>query len=156
MLGIDKINESCCKSLLKCFETKFSLGIVGGKPRQSFYFIGKHDNNVFFLDPHIVKPALLTLEFQKNNKDADEVIRYMDVSDLDPCMLVCFLIKSKNEFSEWKKYINFHVNCDDDFSIFSISENEDDIKDDMYFDSENNLNKNGANVENEEDGWINV
>jgi hypothetical protein len=153
MLGIDKINESCCQSLLKCFETKFSLGIVGGKPRQSFYFIGKSDNNVFFLDPHVVKPAMLSFDSQQNNKDYDEVIRYMDVSDLDPCMLVCFLIKSEDEFYEWKKYINYNVNNDSDFSIFSVYENEENIKDDMYFDSENNLNK---NTEKDDGGWVTV
>jgi cysteine protease ATG4 len=160
MLGIDKVNETCYKSLLKCFETKYSLGIVGGRPRQSFYFIGKHDDNIFFLDPHTIKSAFLDYDNYKNhddnkqNKDIEEVIKYLDISDLDPCMLICFLLKTEEEYFDWKKFISTNINYSDDFAIFSISEKEEEeFLDDMQFDLENKIDKNNDEFDDE---WINV
>lgn len=131
MLGMDKINESYYSPLLKCFEIPSNVGIVGGKPRQSFYFIGKQNDNIFFMDPHTVQPAFLNINNndKKISKDMNEKINYIDVSDLDPCMLVCFLVSSHQEFKDWKREINKCVNSDTGYPIFSIQESQPEISD---------------------------
>lgn len=134
MLGINKINSKYIQSLLNCFEIKYSVGIIGGKPRKSFYFIGKKEDNIFFLDPHIVKPAII----YNTDKLDSESIKYIDIFDIDPCMLLCFLVKSKNEFNEFKIDIENKVNDDKiDFSLFTILQEEKVIDSDMNFENEN-------------------
>jgi len=56
-LGVDKINQVYISGLRAMFALPQSLGIVGGRPRQSLYFVGFQDDQVIYLDPHIVKPS---------------------------------------------------------------------------------------------------
>jgi cysteine protease ATG4 len=144
MLGTnDKIDKIYYDPLLKCFESKYSVGVIGGKPKHSFYFIGKKENNVFFLDPHTIKPALLSvkdkeykisLQYLFDFKETfsrhflydneDNIVNYINISELAPSMLLCFLIKSKNDYYNWKEYISKNVNKNSEISIFSIMNNK--------------------------------
>jgi hypothetical protein len=139
MLGIEKINESYYGPLLKCFESRHNIGIIGGKPKQSFYFVGKQNDNIFYLDPHNVKKALLSPDDTENHfsfkhlfdiKEAfsrrfiydneDEIMNYINIGELDPCMLICFLLKTHDDFSKWKEYVKNNININRDISLFSI------------------------------------
>ena len=163
MLGMEKVNSSYYNSLLKCFETKYNVGVIGGKPKHSFYFIGKRDKNIFFLDPHVIKPALLNIEDESDKftfqnlfdlkktisrhffyDNEDNIINYLDISELDPSMLICFLIKSEDEYKNWKEYVNKNINYDKDISIFSFMN-----KKDMYGSRYANSNENV-------DEWVDI
>jgi cysteine protease ATG4 len=139
MLGLEKINESYYTPLLKCFETKYNVGVLGGKPKKSFYFIGKQKNNILYLDPHHVKPALLSINESENKisfhnifnlketfskrflyDDDDQLFNNIDIEELDPCMLICFLLKNKDDFKRWKEYIEKNININRDISLFSV------------------------------------
>lgn len=144
MLGTgNKIDNIYYEPLLKCFESKYSIGVIGGKPKHSFYFIGKKDNNVFFLDPHTIKPALLSVKEKDYNlslhhlfdlketfsrhflyDNDDNIVNYIDISELAPSMLLCFLIKSKEEYYNWKEYVSKNINKNSDISIFSVMNNK--------------------------------
>jgi cysteine protease ATG4 len=39
-LGVDKVNPLYIPQLKDVLENKLSLGIIGGKPKQSLYFVG--------------------------------------------------------------------------------------------------------------------
>jgi cysteine protease ATG4 len=123
MLGIDKIHESYYSQLLNCFEIQSNIGMIGGKPRQSFYFIGKQNTNIFFLDPHTIQPALIDIKDNIISNDREK-INYTNISKLDPCMLLCFLISSYDDFEQWEQDINQHINNDLEYPIFSINDNE--------------------------------
>jgi hypothetical protein len=149
MLGLDTINKDCYHSVLKCFELESSVGIVGGKPRQSFYFVGKSNENVFFLDPHIVKPALLSKETCNDRKD-DDIIRYIDISDLDPCMLLCFFVSSFDEYAAWKNDVNLKINSNPNYVIFNILSKEQEYANNLKCDFEN------CDDDGIEDGWTSI
>jgi cysteine protease ATG4 len=134
MLGIEKINPQYIPVLLKCFEIKNNVGIIGGKPRQSLYFIGKKEDDIFFLDPHIIKNASLYDDIKIQDNDN---IRYIDVYNIDPCMLLCFLIETKDDFIEFKFDVMSKLN-NGEFSLFTIENKEKIIDDDMNFDEEDN------------------
>lgn len=57
-LGIDKLNKTYIPHLKACLECPFSVGIIGGKPNKSLYFVGYQDDDVMYLDPHVVRPAV--------------------------------------------------------------------------------------------------
>ena len=35
-----------------------SVGIAGGRPSSSYYFVGSQADNLFYLDPHNVRPTI--------------------------------------------------------------------------------------------------
>src|SRR5882762_2233004 len=35
-----------------------SVGIAGGRPSSSYYFVGSQADNLFYLDPHYARPAI--------------------------------------------------------------------------------------------------
>jgi hypothetical protein len=83
-LGLDTMNETYFPSLKETFHLPQSLGVIGGKPRASYYFIGYQgtdafpcflfsvaeyridvililfilDDYLFYLDPHSVQPPV--------------------------------------------------------------------------------------------------
>ena len=59
VLGLDKnINPRYLPSLLAMLSLPQTLGIIGGRPAASLYFVGAQDDNLFYLDPHTVHPTV--------------------------------------------------------------------------------------------------
>ena len=59
-LGIgDRPDPNYHSAIFKCLELECSVGIVGGLPQRSFYFIGYYANNLIYLDPHFVQDAFV-------------------------------------------------------------------------------------------------
>ncbi|KAG5331597.1 hypothetical protein C0989_007854, partial [Termitomyces sp. Mn162] len=50
-LGLDGVNPIY-------YETIKSVGIAGGRPSSSYYFVGSQADNLFYLDPHHARPAV--------------------------------------------------------------------------------------------------
>lgn len=57
-LGVSKINPIYFPQLKAILRNKFSVGIAGGKPKQSLYFVAYQGDDVFYLDPHFVRTAV--------------------------------------------------------------------------------------------------
>ena len=105
-LGIDRVTPAYWDALKGSLELPQSMGIAGGRPSSSHYFVAYQDNDFFYLDPHFTRPAL---PFHENIVDyTDEEIntchtkrlRRIDVSDLDPSMLLAFLIRSEEDWRD--------------------------------------------------------
>ena len=50
-----QINPRYCAQLQQLLTWPQSVGIVGGRPSSSLYFIGLQDQHVLYLDPHEVQ-----------------------------------------------------------------------------------------------------
>lgn len=56
-LGIEKLNLVYKEPILKVFQLPHTLGIIGGKPKMSLYFVGCQGEDLIYLDPHTVQTA---------------------------------------------------------------------------------------------------
>lgn len=113
-LGIDKINPIYNEALISSLQMPQSVGIAGGRPSSSHYFIGSQGKWLFYLDPHHPRLALPYRE-DPNDYTAEELdschtrrLRHLHVEDMDPSMLIGFLIKDEDDWDLWKSSVK-HV-----------------------------------------------
>ncbi|CRG83259.1 autophagy-related protein 4 [Talaromyces islandicus] len=110
-LGIDRVTPVYRKSLEEALMMPQSIGIAGGRPSASHYFVGVQNPYYFYLDPHHTRPALPPRE--KGQKYTQEELdsyhtrrlRRLHIDDMDPSMLVGFLIKDEDDWTDWKRRI---------------------------------------------------
>ncbi|GAA5856862.1 hypothetical protein JCM9279_007019 [Rhodotorula babjevae] len=57
-LGIDGINPIYHEAVKAIFRIPQSVGIAGGRPSSSYYFVGAQANALFYIDPHHPRPAI--------------------------------------------------------------------------------------------------
>jgi len=116
-LGLDELNSHYISGILRCLQLKHSIGIVGGKPQRSLYFVGYQNEHLFYLDPHIV----FDIAKDKSNipyhcKD----IQSLPVREMDPSIAVGFFIHDQSDFELfWKECVDLTQKS---FPIFSIGE----------------------------------
>ena len=56
-LGLKKVQEEYHQSVYYFFTQNFNAGIIGGRPKEAFYFVGLQDKWLIFLDPHVTREA---------------------------------------------------------------------------------------------------
>ncbi|ORX49382.1 hypothetical protein BCR32DRAFT_150725 [Anaeromyces robustus] len=123
-LGIKNLNPLYHEDLKKCFQFPQCVGIAGGKPKSSLYLIGNDDDDIIYLDPHIIKPALE----RKEKYDDDDFLTYrcptvqtVNISSLDPSLAVGFYFSDEGDFNEFCK---LYEKSKGSYPIFVISDNK--------------------------------
>lgn len=140
-LGIDQITPVYWEALQASLQMKQSMGIAGGRPSASHYFVATQANHFFYLDPHSTRPFLpyrprpasppdplpaLTSSVTSTSSSTtmvppmdasgpcsytlDEVstchtrrIRRLQIREMDPSMLLAFLVTSREDYEDWKQ-----------------------------------------------------
>ncbi|MCJ1394960.1 Cysteine protease atg4 [Xylographa bjoerkii] len=110
-LGIDRVTPVYWEALKALLQLPQSIGIAGGRPSSSHYFSGVQGDYFFYHDPHQTRPALLWHE-NSNEYTMEEIdschtrrIRRLHVKDMDPSMLVAFLIRDEIDWQKWRQDI---------------------------------------------------
>ncbi|ORZ23258.1 hypothetical protein BCR42DRAFT_318587 [Absidia repens] len=102
-LGIDHLHPSYYPALKACFQLPYFVGIAGGRPNSSLYFMGLQDDELIYIDPHFSRPALET----KNLVDYTEqdlatyhctIPRKLPISQVDPSMMLGFYCRTQQDF----------------------------------------------------------
>lgn len=57
-LGIEGVNPIYYDTIKMLYTFPQSVGIAGGRPSSSYYFVGSQADNLFYLDPHNQRPAI--------------------------------------------------------------------------------------------------
>ncbi|EDN95087.1 hypothetical protein SS1G_10962 [Sclerotinia sclerotiorum 1980 UF-70] len=110
-LGLDKITPVYWEALKSSLQMPQSVGIAGGRPSSSHYFIGVQESDFFYLDPHQTRPAL---PFNDNVEDytPEDIdschtrrLRRLHIKEMDPSMLIAFLIRDENDWKDWRRAV---------------------------------------------------
>ncbi|KAG6882739.1 hypothetical protein C0995_013906, partial [Termitomyces sp. Mi166 len=72
-LGLDGVNPIY-------YETIKSVGIAGGRPSSSYYFVGSQSDNLFYLDPHHTRPAVALRPAPPSSQEFETTTEESDVS----------------------------------------------------------------------------
>ncbi|CAG9941397.1 unnamed protein product [Clonostachys rosea f. rosea IK726] len=113
-LGIDKITPVYWEALIAALQMPQSVGIAGGRPSSAHYFAGAQGSFLFYLDPHHTRRALPYHEnlAEYTDEEIDSChtnrLRRIHVREMDPSMLVGFLIRSEDDWKDWKRCVK-HV-----------------------------------------------
>ncbi|BCS05171.1 cysteine protease ATG4 [Aspergillus luchuensis] len=106
-LGIDHITPVYWDGLKATLQLPQSVGIAGGRPSASHYFVGAQGSHLFYLDPHYTRPALPDRQggelYSKEEVDTYHTrrLRRIHVRDMDPSMLIGFLIRDQEDWDDW-------------------------------------------------------
>ena len=107
--GLYSLDEKLYNEVLNIFDIKGNIGMIGGRNGRAFYFIGKCDKNLLFLDPHYVQPTLQlkdfgTISVQESYRPND--IYYMNIKELSPSFTIGFAIKDMETFKQFMEKMN--------------------------------------------------
>jgi cysteine protease ATG4 len=102
-LGIDSLHPTYYPALKACFEIPSFVGIAGGRPNSSLYFIGLQGDDLIYLDPHFSRSALETKSLSEYTKEDFSTYhcampRKINIANLDPSMLLGFYCRTLHDF----------------------------------------------------------
>jgi hypothetical protein len=117
-LGLEGVHPMYHDSIKATFSFPHSVGIAGGRPSSSYYFMGYQGNSLFYLDPHHVRPSIPFRHPPPNLSDEiswwlqayseaelstfhNDRPRRMPMKSLDPSMLLGFLISDEGSLIDF-------------------------------------------------------
>ena len=100
-VGLDKIPKEYYKGIKELFNLKECIGIIGGKTRLAYYFIGYDDENdsLLYLDPHVTKEADKNVDI--NNilgKHINKEVHLLKMTKMSTAFTIGFCFRSYEEF----------------------------------------------------------
>ncbi|KAK6543211.1 Cysteine protease atg4 [Orbilia ellipsospora] len=108
-LGIERVTPVYWEALKSSLMMPQSVGIAGGRPSASHYFVGVQGQTLFYLDPHNTRP-LLPYRQDPSTYTSEEVdlchtrkLRRLHLREMDPSMLLAFLIRDERDWQAWKQ-----------------------------------------------------
>ncbi|XP_054891546.1 cysteine protease atg4da-like [Poeciliopsis prolifica] len=123
-LGGQELNPSYITCIKKLLMLQCCIGIIGGKPKHSLFFVGFQDDHLLYLDPHYCQPAV---NMKKDNFPLESFHcknpRKMAFSRMDPSCTIGFYAKGQNEFELMCAAVNEAVSTSaETYPMFIFSE----------------------------------
>ncbi|KAF9921218.1 Cysteine protease atg4b [Linnemannia zychae] len=121
--GLEKLKEGYVANLKQLFKFPQFLGIAGGRPGRSLYFVACQGNDLFYFDPHIVKARATPDELSHCPASSYHcnIVRTMDIMELDPSMMLGFLIRSMQDLVELAAQMK--LGMEPQYPLFTINGN---------------------------------
>lgn len=135
-LGSERLNPiyiPCVKQLLS---HNNSLGIIGGKPKHSLYFIGFQDEKLIYMDPHLCQPSV---DVRQTNFSLDsfhcDSPRKTSISCMDPSCALAFYCQTQSDFFDFVNSMQellIPPNQTSDYPIFVFNDGSDTPNDESF------------------------
>jgi len=102
-LGANEFNMEYKNCVLKLFCFDNFLGIIGGKPKKSFYFIGAQGDDLIYLDPHFTQKAFNSTDEVDFDTYHCNKPKTVNISKMDPTCTIGFVFRAKKEFEDFQR-----------------------------------------------------
>lgn len=104
-LGLNEINQEYIEPLIQALRFPQCVGMIGGKPAHSLYFVGSQGSDLVYLDPHTVQRAATNEEcddeffpYQNSvNTYHCSCPRLVEASSIDPSLAIGFYCQSPSD-----------------------------------------------------------
>ncbi|XP_074004457.1 cysteine protease ATG4A isoform X4 [Numenius arquata] len=122
-LGINHINPVYIDAFKECFKMPQSLGALGGKPNNAYYFIGFLGNELIYLDPHTTQSFV---DWEENGTVDDESFHCqqaphrMKIMNLDPSVALGFFCKEECDFDNWCSLVQKEILKQQSLRMFEL------------------------------------
>jgi len=101
-LGINHVNPEYFEELKEVLESRYSLGILGGRPKHAIYFVGHRGDLLLGLDPHTIHTNPSLGEPFPSNEYMSQVhvteFQCLDLTMLDPSVALAYYFRNRAEF----------------------------------------------------------
>eukprot|EP00039_Didymoeca_costata_P032413 m.37728 g.37728 ORF g.37728 m.37728 type:complete len:162 (+) comp9343_c0_seq2:22-507(+) len=120
-LGLRNFNIRYIPALKKCLSSRHCVGIMGGKPRHSLYFIGYQDKDLIGLDPHACRPTEDPMDLKTNLKTYHcTAPRKIPFTGIDPSLALGFYCETEEDLNN---FFDFSVeHCGGPTPLYSIAD----------------------------------
>lgn len=105
MLGLRSVPDKYQSSIRHILACPQSVGIAGGKPSSSYYFIGFEEDQLIYLDPHRVYKSCHSQDNIDYSTYHDGQYDKLPINQMDPSMMIGFLIEDKLQWNQWVQYM---------------------------------------------------
>jgi cysteine protease ATG4 len=105
-LGHEKLNPIYTDCLKAMLSLEWCVGIIGGRPKHSLYFVGYQDDKLIHLDPHYCQDLVdVNIEHFPVSSFHCRSARKMKISKMDPSCCIGFYIPTRNEYDRFQATI---------------------------------------------------
>lgn len=123
-LGGRHFNTAYSHHIKNLLSLTYCLGIIGGKPKHSLYFIGFQDDHLICLDPHYCQPSVPLDKFAVDSYHSC-IARKVSISSIDPSCTIGFVFKQREEFDDFCQQVRTlarDAQRNGEYPMFSLNE----------------------------------
>jgi cysteine protease ATG4 len=103
----DRIHQQAWITFGHLLRSKHCVGIVGGSPKRSYYFIGIESERAIYLDPHVeTQPAFKDEQTTGRCYETNATIMALEWKRIDASMVVGFYLRDETDWRSLTHHLN--------------------------------------------------